>query len=114
MDVNWKDPDVVSLHERLAACIQEQLEQDLTAEGRVADLPYFGSRAAAEIFARALHVDVMGSSGEWSLVFTADEPASDNVVVGCVTCGARQGELHNQQTCHRAGVQRGIGGKVQL
>jgi hypothetical protein len=72
MDVNWQDPDVVSLHKRLAACIQQQLEDDLTGEGKVADLAYFGSRAATEILQAATGVDVMGSSGEWAISFLAD------------------------------------------
>jgi hypothetical protein len=114
MDVNWQDPDIVSLHERLAACIQDQLEQDLTAEGRVADQPYFGARVATEIFHRAQHVDVMGSSGEWTLVFTADPPPAWNTTYGCVTCGAREGHLHDQSYCSRRGVQRAPGVRVEL
>lgn len=70
--MNWNNPELVTLYKRLAGCIQEQLEQDLTADGRVADLPYFGRRVAAAIFDRSLYVDVAGSSGEWSVVFDAD------------------------------------------
>jgi hypothetical protein len=114
MDVNWNDPDVVSLHERLAACIQQQLEDDLMSNGRVADLDHFGSRAAAEILQAATGIDVYGSSGEWSISFLADEPPSNNTIVGCITCGAREGQLHNQQICHRVGVQRGLNGRPQL
>jgi hypothetical protein len=114
MDVNWNDPDVVSLHERLAACIQQQLEDDLTREGRVADLAYFGSRAAAEILHAATGIDVYGSSGEWSISFVADPAPSNNVIVGCMTCGATEGQLHNPERCHRVGVQRGLDGRPQL
>lgn len=114
MDINWNDPDVVSLYERLAACIQARLEDDLMSNGRVADLEHFGGRAAAEILHAATGIDVYGSGGEWTISFLADDPRNDNVVVSCVTCGATQGELHDQRICHRVGVQRAIGEKVQL
>lgn len=114
MDINWADPDVVSLHERLAACIQEQLEMDLTSDGRVAAQAYFGSRAAADILMRAVGVDVAGSSGEWSISFTADPPPDPNICVGCAVCGAREGEIHDQSICPARGIQRARRSKVQL
>lgn len=77
MKMNWNDPEMVSLYERLAATIQHQLEQDLTGEGRVANLEHFGHRAAATIFERALHVDVYGSSGEWTISVESDPVPSD-------------------------------------
>lgn len=111
MDVNWQDPGVVSLHERLAACIQEEYEDSLTSTRRLADADSFGRRTAVEILNRALRVDVAGSN-EWTVAFAADPPPSGTA--GCVTCGAKEGDLHDTSYCHRRGVQRKHGAKVEL
>lgn len=105
MDVNWDDPDVVSLWQRLAACIQNQYQNDLTPDGTLADPGHFGIRAATEIFNRALYVDVAGSSGEWSMVFAADPPPSTNTRIFCVYCAVEQGQVHKSY-CSRTGVLR--------
>lgn len=112
MDVNWQDPGVVSLHERLATCIQAEYEDGLTFTGRLADPELFGSRTAVEILNRALYVDVAGSSGEWTVAFAADPPPSGTTF--CATCGAKEGDLHDTSYCHRRGVQRKHGAKVEL
>lgn len=71
MDVDWSNPEVVRLFERLAVCVQEQLEQDLTPTGQVAYLPYFGKRTAQGIFDLASSVDA--SEGRTSMVFRDEE-----------------------------------------
>ncbi len=104
MDINWDDPRTVSLYERLANCIQQQLEDDLTAEGKVADLTYFGRRAAVEILGRAMRLDT-ADQNQWSLVFAGDGPPNTNYEIFCATCGCAELQLHRGY-CHRTGVLR--------
>jgi hypothetical protein len=114
MKIDWTNPELVSLHERLAACIQQQLEDDLTSDGHVGDLPHFGARTATEIFQRALNIDVFGSSGEWTLSFTADPPPNSNRVIFCAICAVNEGELHRSYCDRRGQLLRQADAEVQL
>lgn len=112
MDVNWTDPRVVSLHERLAATIQREYDDSLTAEGRVADAEHLGSRAASEILNAATGMSLR-SNRRWWLMFAADPKPSTNTLVGCVSCGATEGQPHKPD-CDRTGVMRRHYREVQL
>lgn len=103
MDIDWKDPRIVSLHERLAACAQSAFEESLTASGAVADSAYLGRRIAVDILTAAV-ATLLGPS-TWSITFTADPAPNPNAVIGCVACGATEGRLHDEY-CHRSGILR--------
>lgn len=112
-NVDWSDPDVVSLHERLAVCIRQQYELELATTSGQVDPAAFAARVATEIMGCTLHVDVAGSSGEWSLVFAADVPPSQTRIAGCTVCAASQGDLHRAH-CRRSGIVRPSGFEVRL
>jgi hypothetical protein len=108
LDVNWNDPRSVSLHERLAATIQRELEDSIMGghqpgAGLVADAEHFGTRAASEILRAARGADFARRT--WSLAFEPDPEPSRNNVIGCLTCDAHEGDLHGGD-CHRRGVLR--------
>jgi hypothetical protein len=112
MDVEWSDPRVVSLHERLAATIQREYEDSLTCTGSVVSREYLGARAAVEILRAAIGTEF--GPAAWTLSFTPDPAPNPNVEIGCVYCRAKEGELHDEDACSRTGVLRPRGAEVKL
>lgn len=98
MDMNWTDPQMVSLYERLAGTIQKEYQDSLTINGIVVDPEYLGTRAAAEILAAASAAQF--GTAAWTLGFTPDH--FPHRAVFCAECTAGEGELHHDY-CKRYG-----------
>lgn len=99
--MNWDDPQMVSLYERIAAAVQREYEDSSLDSGGVANPDHLGARAASEILRAATTMEFGATA--WRLGFTPDRfPYRTSDRYGCATCSAGEGELH-QDYCKRFG-----------
>ena len=103
MEIDWNDPRVVDLHERLAACVQRGFEDSITAEGRVADAQYLGARVATDILQAAVAAAFSDAGVE--LTFLPGPVPRTDAKIFCVYCTVGEGQLHHDY-CSRTGVLR--------
>lgn len=101
VDMNWDDPQMVSLYERLAATIQQEYQDSLTTNGIVANPDHLGARAASQILAAATAAEF--GTMDWKLGFAPDSfPHRTSTQHCCATCAAGEGQLH-EDYCNRYG-----------
>lgn len=106
VQMDWDNPEMVGLHDRLTDYAQQVYEDSLSPDGAIADPDSFADRIADAVIAAALDGSCSGSG--WLLQFRPPKPClragvEKNTGVFCVYCAATEGQLHGRH-CARRGV----------